>query len=80
MTYNAGSSVGAAIVAAMRSGWHSSFQEAANAMIRIRKKIKPDPNNYRKYQELFPIYGRLCPCLKTLRIKEMTEKGFSDEI
>jgi sugar (pentulose or hexulose) kinase len=58
------SALGAAIAAAVGAGWHSSFQEAANAMTGILKKIKPDPNNYRKYQELFPIYKRLYPCLK----------------
>jgi sugar (pentulose or hexulose) kinase len=59
------SAMGAAIAAAVRAGWHSSFQEAANAMIGIRKKIKPDLHNHRKYQELFPIYRRLYPCLKS---------------
>ena len=59
------SALGAAIAAAVGAGWHSSFQEAANAMTGIRKKIKPDLNNHRKYQELFPIYRRLYPCLKS---------------
>ncbi|MBN1569162.1 MAG: hypothetical protein JXA73_15030 [Acidobacteria bacterium] len=59
------SALGAAIAAAVGACWYPSFQEAANAMTGIRKKIKPDPDNYGKYQDLFPIYRRLYPCLKS---------------
>jgi xylulokinase len=58
------SALGAAIAAAVGAGWYVSFREAANAMTGIRKKIKPDSDNSKKYQELFPIYRRLYPCLK----------------
>jgi sugar (pentulose or hexulose) kinase len=58
------SALGAAIAAAVGAGWYVSFREAANAITGIRKKIKPDSDNSKKYQELFPIYRRLCPCLK----------------
>jgi sugar (pentulose or hexulose) kinase len=60
------SALGAAIAAAVGAGWYRSFQEAASAMTGIRKQIKPDLNNYRKYQELFPIYKKLYPCLKSV--------------
>jgi xylulokinase len=59
------SALGVAIAAAVGAGWYPSFREAANAMTMIRKKIKSDLNNHRKYQELFPIYRRLYPCLKS---------------
>lgn len=59
------SALGAAISAAVGAGWHASFQEAANAMTGIRKTIKPDSGNYRKYQELFQVYKKLYPCLKS---------------
>jgi sugar (pentulose or hexulose) kinase len=58
------SALGAAIAAAVGAGWYPSFQEAAHAMTGIRKKIKPDLENYRKYQEFFPTYRKLYPCLK----------------
>jgi sugar (pentulose or hexulose) kinase len=58
------SALGAAIAAAVGAGWYPSFQEAANAMTGIRKKIKPDLDNYRKYREFIPIYRRLYPYLK----------------
>jgi sugar (pentulose or hexulose) kinase len=57
------SALGAAIAAAVGAGWYPSFQKAANAMSGIRKRIKPDLNNYRKYQKLFQIYRRLYPCI-----------------
>jgi sugar (pentulose or hexulose) kinase len=60
------SASGAAIAAAVGSDWYTSFREAANAMTGIRKKIKPDSDNNRKYQELFPIYRRLYPCFKNV--------------
>ena len=59
------SALGAAITAAVGAGWYISFQEAANAMTGIHKKIKPDLDNYRKYQGLLPIYRRLYPCFKS---------------
>jgi sugar (pentulose or hexulose) kinase len=60
------SALGAAIAAAVGAGWHSSFREAADAMTGIRTKVKPDPDNYKKYQEFFPLYRRLYPCLKSV--------------
>jgi xylulokinase len=59
------SGLGAAIAAAVGAGWYASFQEAANSMTRISKRIKPNSGNHRKYRELFPIYRRLYPCLKS---------------
>lgn len=58
------SALGAAIAAAVGVGWHPSFRQAAKAMTKICKKIKPDWDNSHGYQELFPIYSRLYPCLK----------------
>jgi sugar (pentulose or hexulose) kinase len=60
------SALGAAIAAAVGAGWYRSFREAARAMTGIRKQIKPDLNNHRKYQELFPMYKKLYPCLKSV--------------
>lgn len=59
------SALGAAIAAAVGAGWYVSFRDAANAMTGIRKKIKPDSDNSKKYQELFQTYRRLYPCLKS---------------
>jgi sugar (pentulose or hexulose) kinase len=59
------SGLGAAIAAAVGAGWYASFQEAAKAMTRIHKRIKPNSDNHRRYQALFPIYKRLYPCLKS---------------
>jgi xylulokinase len=58
------SALGAGIAAAAGAGWYGSFQEAANAMTGIRKTIRPDLDNYRKYQEVFQAYKKLYPCLK----------------
>jgi sugar (pentulose or hexulose) kinase len=59
-----GRSIRPAIAAAVGAGWHGSFQEVANAMTGIRKIIKSDLGNHRKYQELFQIYKKLYPCFK----------------
>lgn len=67
------SGLGAAIAAAVGAGWYASFQEAANAMTRVHKRIKPNSGNHRKYQELFPIYRKLYPCLRNL--KDPTDSG-----
>ena len=58
------SALGAAIAAEVGANWHASFQEAANEMTGIRRTIKPDLENHRKYQERFLIYKKLYPCFK----------------
>ena len=60
------SALGAAIAAAVAAGWHPSFRDAANAMVGIRKKIRPDPGNHAKYRKIFASYKKLYPSLKSL--------------
>jgi sugar (pentulose or hexulose) kinase len=62
------SSLGAAIAAAVGTGWYRSFTEAVPEMTDIRKTIKPDRQNYKKYQQLFVAYKSLYPRLKNLGI------------
>jgi sugar (pentulose or hexulose) kinase len=61
------SSLGAAIAAAVGTGWYRTFKQAADEMSRIRKTIKPDKQNYRTYQRLFTSYRSIYPNLKALR-------------
>ena len=62
------SGLGAAITAAVGVGWHRSFKEAADEMTAIKKVIRPEMHNRRKYQKLFAAYKRIYPSLKESQI------------
>jgi xylulokinase len=59
------SCMGAAIAAAVGIGWYGTFKDAANEMTGINKIIKPEMQNYKKYQQLFTKYKRIYPSLKS---------------
>jgi xylulokinase len=63
------SGLGAAIAAAVGAGWYRTFKEAANEMTGIKIIIKPDKQNYKKYQRLFSIYKRIYPGLIKSKIR-----------
>ena len=57
------SGLGAAIAAAVGIGWYRTFKEAAHAMTAIKKIVRPEMQNYKKYQRLFATYKRIYPSL-----------------
>lgn len=61
------SSLGAAIAAGISIGWYKSFNEAANKMSCIKKIIKPDKQNHKKYGEIYKSYKKLYPMLKMIK-------------
>jgi sugar (pentulose or hexulose) kinase len=58
------SALGAAIAAAVGAGWYGTFREAAKEMTRIKKEIKPDRQNHKRYEQLYRYYRRMYPALK----------------
>jgi sugar (pentulose or hexulose) kinase len=58
------SALGAAIAAAVGTGWYATFQEAADGMTRIRRRIAPRKGNRGEYERLFAIYKTIYPALK----------------
>lgn len=60
---NEASALGAGIAAAVGSGWHASFQEAAGAMSRVAEEVRPDPSVKAAWAALSgrqgQVYGRL---------------------
>lgn len=61
------SALGAGIAAAVGAGWFSSFKTAAKEMAGTEKEIKANHKNHKKYQQLFKIYKKLYPALKSLK-------------
>jgi len=59
------SALGAGITAAVGAGWYSSFKTAAQRMTSIKKIIKPDRRNNKKYLSLFRVYEKIYPALKS---------------
>jgi xylulokinase len=56
--------VGAAILAALGVGAHSSLEQAMGAMVRIQHHLQPDPRRVELYQRLYEIYREVYPALR----------------
>ena len=63
------SALGAAIAAAVGSGWYSTFREAARRMSRTKRVITPDRQSHRRYKQLFAYYQRIYPGLEKAGIR-----------
>ncbi len=62
------SALGAAITAAVGAGWYKTFQDAANKMTGIKKIIKPDIDNNKKYRQIYSVYTKIYPALKSITV------------
>jgi sugar (pentulose or hexulose) kinase len=58
------SALGAAIAAAVAVDWYGTFRQAATEMTAIKKEIKPDRQNHKRYERLFASYKTMYPALK----------------
>jgi L-ribulokinase len=55
-----GAAIAGAVVASKEAGGYDNFEEAQAAMCGIKKKMfKPNPENYKIYQELYSLYRKL---------------------
>lgn len=55
-----GSAIAGAVAAGKKAGGYGTFGEAQAAMCGVKKKaFKPDPENHRIYEELYPLYREL---------------------
>jgi sugar (pentulose or hexulose) kinase len=71
------SALGAAIAAAVGTGWYRTFQEAADGMTRIRRTITPNAENRGEYERLFAIYKTIYPFLKRVGLDTAARKKSS---
>jgi sugar (pentulose or hexulose) kinase len=60
------SALGAGIAAAVGTGWYATFKSAAQAMTGFEKKIIPNQQTHKRYQQLFAVYKKIYPALKTI--------------
>lgn len=56
---HAESSVGGALLAGVGTGAFASEQEAAERCVRMKRVYRPDPENHKKYMELFAVYREI---------------------
>jgi len=55
-----GSAIAGAVAAGTKAGGYGTFGEAQAAICGVKKKtFKPDPENHRIYEELYPLYRKL---------------------
>ena len=63
-------SLGAAIVAAVGSGFYSGFHEAVKNMVRYGEVVEPDPEIHDRYRQIFEgVYLKIYPRLRGLYSK-----------
>jgi sugar (pentulose or hexulose) kinase len=63
------SALGAGIAASIGAGWYRTFEEAANEMTDIKKIIRPNMQNHKKYKQLFIFYKKIYPGLQKAKNK-----------
>jgi xylulokinase len=51
-----GPGMGAALLAGYGLGWYKSLQEGAKQLLQVKDEFIPNPENVKKYQELFKVY------------------------
>ena len=61
-----GPGMGAAILAAVGSGWYPSLAECAENFVSYTKTYQPNPENVAKYRELFKLYQTIYHSTKQL--------------
>jgi xylulokinase len=61
------SALGAAMAAAVGTGWFRTFREAAGRMSGLARVLTPDPVNRKVYERLFATYTTLYPRLRNVR-------------
>lgn len=61
-----GAAYGAALLAGVGARWWGSVDEACDAVVRVQKRIKPDPANAATIQKQYAKYRRLYPAVKTV--------------
>jgi xylulokinase len=57
--------MGAAVLAGVGAGLIPDITEAANQMVRIDAIVEPIPSHHERYNELFGVYKRLYPDLRS---------------
>jgi sugar (pentulose or hexulose) kinase len=58
------SALGAAIAAAVGTGWYRTFRGAAAEMTGKEKRIRPDKQTHTEYQRQFEVFKKMYPSLK----------------
>ncbi|HZP17919.1 MAG TPA: FGGY-family carbohydrate kinase, partial [Terriglobales bacterium] len=61
-----GAAYGAALLAGVGAGWWSSVDEACDAVVKVQKRVKPDPKAATAMKRQYESYQRLYPALKPL--------------
>ena len=56
--------LGAAMLAAIGSGWYAGAAPAAEAMVQFARQVEPNPANAARYDALFAVYAGLYPQLR----------------
>jgi xylulokinase len=59
-----GPSLGGAILAAVACGEYASVEDAARAIVKVKKTIKPQKELVEVYQKKYETFGRLYPAIK----------------
>ena len=59
--------LGSAMLAGICNGAFSNFEQAADAMVQVERRIEPNPERHATYRDLIEDYKALYPALRGIR-------------
>jgi len=68
-----GPGMGAAMIAAVGTGWYENFEECSETFVNYQKPILPKEENVEKYNEVYNIYQQIYPTIKDLSHQIITK-------
>lgn len=70
-----GPGMGAAMIAAVGLGWYPTLADSAKDFVKYLKSYRPNPENIKKYRDLFKLYQQMYQTTKRLNHQLATFRG-----
>lgn len=64
-----GPAMGAAMIAAVGTGWFSDFEACSQAFVNYKSEVKPNPEAVKQYEQVYAHYQEVYPTIKELSHK-----------
>lgn len=64
-----GPAMGAAMIAAVGTGWYDSFESCSEVFVNYKEEVKPNPHAVERYNKIYANYREIYPTIKDLSHK-----------
>lgn len=61
-----GPAMGAAMIAAVGTGWFNDFEDCSKTFVHYKSEVKPNPEAVKKYEQVYARYQEVYPAIKNL--------------